>query len=175
MDEDKEFSKKFATMTADSDPVGSRHIYYASCSVFVEKNDQLLLVEENKYDVPDMALDPPSTHITWRDASVQEAAIRAVQKETGFEVELTHLVGIYEIDIFERHYYHFVFAGSATTEEPTHEITDVDVENVVWVNKNETDQIVPRMRSDALRTAYRDYMDGKQYPLDVLQHIGRTH
>ena len=175
MDENKDFAKKMATMTADSDPKGSRHIFYSSCSVFIEKDDQLLLVEEKKYDVPDLALDPPSTHVTWKDNGITNAAIRAARKETGYAVELTHLVGMYEIDIFERHYYHFVFAGNTTSDEPEHEITDEHIENVVWMDKDDIEQILPRMRSDALRVALKDYLDGKQYPLELLQHIGRTH
>jgi ADP-ribose pyrophosphatase YjhB (NUDIX family) len=169
------FAKKFATMTADSDPQGSRHIFYSSCSVFVEKDGKLLMVEEKKYDVSELALDPPSTHVLWSDNGVQQAAVRGVKKETGYDVTLTDLVGVYEIDIFERHYYHFVFIGTANSEEPTNDITDDDIQNVTWVDKNDTKKIIPRLRSDALRQAYRDYIDCKKYPLELLTNIGRTH
>lgn len=174
MDENKEFAKKLATMTADSDPRGSRHVFYSSSSVFVENEGKILVVEEDKYDVPETAIDPPSTHTTWQDESIQSAAIRGVKKETGYSVKLTGLVGIYEVDVFERHYYHYVFSGVLENDEPE-ETQDEHTQNVSWIEKSEANSLKDKMRSQALVMALDDYLSGAIYPLEILKNVGRTH
>lgn len=174
MGKNEDFAKKFATMTADNDPRGSRHIFYSSSSVFVEHEGKILMIEEDKYDVPETAIDPPSTHTTWRDGTVISAAKRGVKKETGYDVDLTHLVGIYEVDVFQRHYYHFVFAGTLLTEEPE-PTEDEHTKGVSWMTREEILAIKPRMRSEVLRIAFDDYVSGQRFPLEVIKNVGRTH
>ncbi|MFT6201991.1 MAG: ADP-ribose pyrophosphatase YjhB (NUDIX family) [Shewanella psychromarinicola] len=109
----------------------------------------------------------PAGHLD-EGESLAEAAIRETREETGWDVTLTHLVGIYRF-IGENGitYIRHVFAASPIQHNPTQALDDGIIE-AVWMTYEDIVNNTNATRSAMVKSALDDFRKGDVYPLGLL-------
>lgn len=156
---------------------------HSTVAVIVEHpdNDSLpnterrfLMVEEMEGDVA--VLNQPAGHME-DEETILQAAIREALEETGWEVEPTGLIGIYQLEITKqpdpalpierKTYIRYAFAAKAIAHRP--EVTiDADIIRADWFTLAELES--KQLRSPIVGQAVKDYLDGTIYPLSLLHN-----
>ncbi|ETX00574.1 MAG: hypothetical protein ETSY1_10755 [Candidatus Entotheonella factor] len=136
-----------------------------TCSVMLEQDDQLLLVQETapeiygKWNQPAGHLDPGETLLA--------CAVREAREESGYIVKLTALQAIYNEATAEQQRINFCFraipCGEAEPADPA------EILSIRWFSKEE----LQRLPDDQLRHAIAkqrisDWLAGKCAPLELL-------
>ncbi len=121
----------------------------------------------------------PAGHLD-EDESLTDAAIRETVEETGWEVALTGLVGIYrfiaptpnneqnETSSGRTTYLRHVFSAKIIKHHPQRSLDDGIIE-AVWMTYEEIiSNISENLRSSLVKQAIDDYERGNVYPLSLL-------
>lgn len=132
-----------------------------------------LMVEEMEGDVP--VLNQPAGHME-DEETILQAAIREAREETGWEVEPTGLIGIYQLEISKqpspdqpierKTYIRFAFLAKAVAHHPDVAL-DADILRADWFTLAEINA-AQHLRSPIVKQAILDYLDGALYPLSLL-------
>lgn len=108
----------------------------------------------------------PAGHLD-EGESLLDAAIRETKEETGWDVELTHTVGIYRfIGDNGITYLRHVFAATPLQHHPEHTLDDGIIQAIWMTYKNITTH-TNAMRSNMVKSALDDYLSGENYPLNL--------
>lgn len=156
---------------------------HSTVAVIVEHpdNDSLpaaerrfLMVEEMEGDV--CVLNQPAGHMEDGETILQ-ASIREALEETGWEVEPTSLIGIYQLEISKqadpvqapekKTYIRFAFAARAIAHHPNVTI-DPDIIRADWFSMAEIESRA--LRSPIVKQAIVDYLGGASHPLSLLHN-----
>ncbi|MFH1630735.1 MAG: NUDIX domain-containing protein [Candidatus Aenigmatarchaeota archaeon] len=132
----------------------------------VEKDEKILFVQEKQekayglWNIPAGWLDLNEDVIT--------GAKREFKEETGFDIEIDGIVGIYLMPKKSHTGLKVVFSGKITEGElkvPENELLDVR-----WLRPEE---ILSKPDSElrGIRKEIEDYISGKRYPLDLIKTI----
>lgn len=135
----------------------------------VERDGRFLLVEEQING--SLVLNQPAGH--WEpNETLIEAAIRETLEESGWDVELTHVLGIYEWQPPELPYpfLRIAFAATALRHHPERPL-DTGIERALWMTQAEIVDAGPRLRSPTVLASIADYRAGRLYPLSLVQHL----
>jgi len=135
----------------------------------IERNQKFLLVEENADD--HIVFNQPAGHLE-KDETLVEAVKREVQEETAWEFIPKSIVGVYlypnqHSDIT---YLRLCFSGTCEKYHPD-QILDEGIIQAVWFSQEEIKQNMDRMRSPMVPKCINDYLSGKSYPLELLNHF----
>jgi len=132
----------------------------------VPQSGKFLLVEENVHGK--LVLNQPAGHLE-PDESLPAAALRETLEETGWSVELTHLVGVYQWANGDDHFLRFTFAAQASRHDPMRKLDD-GIVRMLWMTR---DEIVAsmRLRSPMVLRGVEDFIAGKRLPLDALTSL----
>ncbi|MBU4245601.1 MAG: NUDIX domain-containing protein [Nanoarchaeota archaeon] len=137
----------------------------------VQKDGKILLVQEAKervrglWNFPAGGFDPPE--------DIADGARREVKEETGFDVKLDGLVGIYQNppntdnDFMRIHFRFKALIVSGELNIPKNEIMDAR-----WFTPKEILAMDDsKLRGKTIKAVVRDYLSGKLYPVDSLKYI----
>jgi len=130
----------------------------------VPQQGKFLLVEENVRG--ELVLNQPAGHLE-PDESLLQAAVREALEETGWSVELTQLVGIYQWANDAGHFLRFTFAALALSHDPAREL-DAGIVRALWLSRDEIAAAQARLRSPMVLRGVDDFLAGKRLPLDAL-------
>jgi ADP-ribose pyrophosphatase YjhB (NUDIX family) len=109
----------------------------------------------------------PAGHLD-EGESLINAAIRETREETGWEIEVTSLVGIYRfIGSNGVTYMRHVFAATPIKHYPEQTLDDGIIE-AVWMNYNDIFNTIDLTRSPMVKSALDDFLKGEAYPLGLL-------
>jgi 8-oxo-dGTP pyrophosphatase MutT (NUDIX family) len=135
-------------------------------ATIVPRDDRFLLVEETVRG--ELVLNQPAGHLE-PDESLLDAARRETLEETGWSVELSHLVGIYQWTQTgsERHFLRFTFAATALVHDPRRTL-DEGIVRTVWLTRTDIAAEHARLRSPMVLRCVDDWLAGKRLPLDAL-------
>lgn len=152
---------------------------HATVATIIEKDGKFLLVEErrliNSQGDYGIVYNQPAGHVD-EGESILAAAVRETLEETRWQVELTHLVGIY---IFTAPangvtYHRYCFAGEVIKHHPENALDD-GILDAKWFSWDEI-QGLDNLRSPLVKQCLKDHVEGKQYPLDVIyEHTDYEH
>ncbi len=137
----------------------------ATVATIVEDAGRFLMVEE--FSDGKLVINQPAGHVD-QDESVFAAALRETLEETGYHVNLGELIGIYTFKAPNGNmYYRFCFSANVGHRDDKATI-DPDIENVVWLSRNEITDQAERHRSPLVQVCLNDYLAGKRYPLSLI-------
>ena len=153
--------------------MSSRFMPHATVAVIIEHDGKFLMVEELNEDQNNRPVfSMPAGHIEARE-SIIDAALREAREESGCEVELTALTGIYDYVKDNETIERFCFAAklkeiptSLQTNDPDHEIL-----NVRWYSKDEIYDNKDGWRTRLVGLCMDDYLAGKRYPVDLIKVV----
>ena len=141
---------------------------HSSVATVVEDNGRFLLVEE--HDGERVVFNQPAGHLD-EGETLFAAAVRETLEETGWDVELTALLGLYHYPApngltYIRH----CFVATPLRHHPERKL-DTPIIAAHWLTAAE--MLAPdfRARSPLVTACLSDYLAGKRYPLSLIQHL----
>jgi ADP-ribose pyrophosphatase YjhB (NUDIX family) len=133
-----------------------------------QRQGKFLLVEE--HENARVVINQPAGHLE-KDETLIDAVIREVLEETAWEYRPEAVVGVYlyHAPAAAITYLRVCFAGTCIKHDP-HRQLDTGVIRCVWMDRAELGANREHMRSPMVIQCVDDYLAGKRYPLDILNH-----
>lgn len=137
----------------------------------IEKDGKFLLVKEKK----ELAKDKWNHPAGWIDLeeNIIDAVKREVKEETGFDFEPKNILGIYvlvkqELDDLH-HAIKIIFTGNINEKQGKY-MPD-EISETKWFSPEEIEAMDSNtLRDKDIKTMIKDYLAGKNYPLNLLTH-----
>jgi ADP-ribose pyrophosphatase YjhB (NUDIX family) len=138
-------------------------------AAIVWQDDRFLLVEENIDD--HIVFNQPAGHLEKNESLIQ-AIKREVLEETALEFIPESIIGIYlyPSKFAEITYLRICFSGRCTKQHIEQQLDD-GILRVVWFTHDEIKTHEERMRSPLVIRCIDDFLSGKSYPLELLNHF----
>lgn len=141
---------------------------HKTVATVVEKNGLFLMVEE--LIDGEIVYNQPAGHLEDHE-TLEEAAVRETLEETAWLVKPVALLGLYQHNAANGICY-IRSCFIATTEQHFPErLLDADILRAVWMSRADLENCREQLRSPVVLKVIDDYLDGRRYPLDVIQQI----
>ncbi|MEE4671784.1 NUDIX hydrolase [Pseudomonas alliivorans] len=140
---------------------------HVTVATIVEDQGRFLFVEEIKGGRK--VLNQPAGHLDPNE-SLQRAAVRETLEETGWDVELTSVVGIYLYTAPSNSvtYQRICFAAKALRHHPDYTLDD-GIVGPIWLTRDQLLGEQDRWRSELVLRCVDDYLNGERFSLDLLR------
>lgn len=140
---------------------------HVTVATIVEHEGRFLFVEELKGGR--LVLNQPAGHLEARE-SLQQAAIRETLEETGCDVELTGVTGIYLYTAPSNGvtYQRTCFTANLIAHHPGLAL-DTDISGIRWLTYQELQAERQNLRSELVMRCLEDYLAGDRYPLNLIR------
>ncbi|SDR88819.1 NUDIX hydrolase [Pseudomonas oryzae] len=144
-----------------------RFIPHVTVATVVEDQGRFLLVEEHAEGR--VVLNQPAGHLE-ADESLPQAALRETLEETGWEVELTGVTGIYLYTAPTNGvtYQRVCFAARPLRHRPELQLDD-GIIGPRWLTRAELEERREQWRSALVPRCIDDYLAGGCYPLELIR------
>ena len=111
----------------------------------------------------------PAGHLE-ADESLMQAAVRETLEETGWDVELTAVTGIYLYTAPSNGvtYQRVCFAAKALQQRPQHPL-DEGIIGPRWLSRDELAAQPQRWRSELVLRCIDDYLEGPHFGLELIR------
>ena len=134
-----------------------------------EQNGRFLLVKERAKSSNEIVFNQPAGHLE-EGESIIDAVIRETREETCRHFQPQSLIGLYRLALENgKTYIRYTFFGSISEVDPSLEL-DQDIISTHWLTIDEI-RNHNALRSPLVINCLDDYLNGKQYPLDILREI----
>jgi len=134
----------------------------------VEHGGKFLLVYEN--DGERRVYNQPAGH--WDEGeTLAQAAIRETREETGWDVELTHIIGQYSYHSPHNGITYYRTAYAAKPLRKASDTLDTEIIEAVWLGYDEILARREQLRSPLVIRVINDYRAGKKFALDLVSHV----
>jgi 8-oxo-dGTP pyrophosphatase MutT (NUDIX family) len=142
------------------------HVIVA-CVVAV--GDRFLMVEEEVNGR--LVYNQPAGHLDDGE-SLTAAALRETLEETGWTVELQHLIGVHQWRSTEHGdtVVRFSFAARAVSHAPDRPL-DTDIRRALWLTRAEIAALGTRLRSPMVLLSIDAWLAGRRLPLGTLSYL----
>jgi len=135
-------------------------------ATIVEDNGEVLLIKEAKGPAKDRWNQPAGR--LEAGESLMDGALRETKEETGYDVELTGIIGIYDELQEPRQRIRFVFLAKLKSKKQT-SYSD-DISEVKWFDRKALKELpVGSLASERTHKSIQDYLSGKSHPLSLLR------
>ena len=140
---------------------------HITVATVVEDHGRFLLVEEMAEGRA--VFNQPAGHLEANESLI-EAALRETLEETGWEVELTAVIGIYLYTAPSNGvtYQRVCFAAKALREIPDSPL-DEGIIGPRWLTREELASQPQRWRSELVLRCIDDYLQGEHFPLGLIR------
>jgi 8-oxo-dGTP pyrophosphatase MutT (NUDIX family) len=140
---------------------------HVTVATIVEDQGRFLMVEELKGGKA--VLNQPAGHLDPNE-SLQRAAVRETLEETGWDVELTSVIGIYLYTAPSNGvtYQRICFAAKPLRHNPEYSL-DEGIIGPVWLTRDELVAQQDRWRSELVLRCVDDYLNTEHFSLDLLR------
>jgi ADP-ribose pyrophosphatase YjhB (NUDIX family) len=140
---------------------------HVTVAAIIHHEGKFLLVEE-KINAKKV-INQPAGHLE-NNESLIDAVIRETLEETRWEFMPSYISGIYRwIHDNGETYLRICFVGDVIKEH-TELNLDSDIDRVLWLTTKEIRE-GENLRSPLVKKSIDDYLDGKKYPLSLIQDI----
>ncbi len=137
-----------------------------TCSLVIERDGRLLLVQEADPDIYGL-WNQPAGHVEPGE-TLEQCALREAREETGYDVELTGVQGVYydvaagDADI------NVCFRARPVSEGPRYPL-ESDILTARWFTREELLALPhEHLRHARARHRLADWLAGKSFPLEVI-------
>ncbi|MEH6583712.1 MAG: NUDIX hydrolase [Halioglobus sp.] len=143
-------------------------IPHVTVATVVEQDGLYLLVEERDKTTGAMVFNQPAGHLEANETLAQ-AALRETLEETGWQVELSGVLGIalYTAPSNGITYHRTTFVARPLKALENAPI-DPDISHIHWLDYEAILQNSAKMRSPLVIAAIEQYRNGHYYPLDLI-------
>ncbi|MEK1938788.1 MAG: NUDIX hydrolase [Pseudomonas sp.] len=140
---------------------------HVTVATIVEDQGRFLLVEETADGRA--VFNQPAGHLE-ADESLMQAATRETLEETGWDVELTAVTGIYLYTAPSNGvtYQRVCFAAKALQQRDNYQLDD-GIIGPQWLTRDELAAQPERWRSELVLRCIDDYLGGERFPLALLR------
>jgi 8-oxo-dGTP pyrophosphatase MutT (NUDIX family) len=140
---------------------------HVTVATIVEDQGRFLLVEETAGGRA--VFNQPAGHLE-ADESLMQAAIRETLEETGWDVELTAVTGIYLYTAPSNGvtYQRVCFAAKPLQQRDNYQLDD-GIIGPQWLTREELAAQPDRWRSELVLRCIDDYLGGERFPLALLR------
>ncbi|MEE4621025.1 NUDIX hydrolase [Pseudomonas alliivorans] len=140
---------------------------HVTVATIVEDQGRFLFVEEIRGGRK--VLNQPAGHLDPNE-SLQRAAVRETLEETGWDVELTSVVGIYLYTAPSNGvtYQRICFAAKALRHHPDYTLDD-GIVGPIWLTRDQLLGEQDRWRSELVLRCVDDYLNAERFSLDLLR------
>ncbi|WP_022966782.1 NUDIX hydrolase [Denitrificimonas caeni] len=140
---------------------------HITVATVIEKDGRFLFVKEHAEER--VVLNQPAGHLEM-DESLIQAAIRETLEETGWDIEITQLIGIYLYTAPSNNvtYQRVCFAGRALAQRENHQL-DEGIIAPVWLSRDELIEQQALWRSPMVLRCIDDYLAGERFSLELLK------
>lgn len=134
----------------------------------IEDDGKFLMVEENIYG--QKILNQPAGHLEPGETLV-EAAVRETLEETGWHVEIKHLIEFsqWTSPNSKNHYLRSCFAGKIISFDPSQQL-DEGIIQAIWMTRDEVASNMKRLRSPLVLHHIDHHINGKKINTDVFSY-----
>jgi ADP-ribose pyrophosphatase YjhB (NUDIX family) len=139
---------------------------HVTVATLIEQNGKFLLVHE--LSEGQRVYNQPAGH--WEEhETLFDAALRETREETGWEVELTHLLGIshYVSPVNGFTYLRISFVAKAIKSIPNAQL-DNDIFEAVWLTYEDINTKQDQLRSPLVKLDIDRYRQGERFPLSII-------
>jgi 8-oxo-dGTP pyrophosphatase MutT (NUDIX family) len=142
---------------------------HITVATIVEDQGRFLLVEELKGEGGRAVLNQPAGHLDPNE-TLGQAAVRETLEETGWDVELTGVVGLYLYTAPSNGvtYQRVCFTAKTVRHHPEREL-DTGIVGTVWLSRDELFAQPERWRSELVLRCIDDYLTGPVHPLELIR------
>ena len=146
----------------------TRFTPHITVATVIEKDGRFLFVKEHAEKRT--VLNQPAGHLEM-DESLIQAAIRETLEETGWDIEITHLLGIhlYKAPSNNVTYQRVCFAGRALQQRENYSL-DEGIIGPVWLTRDELLAQRELWRSPMVLRSIDDYLSGTRFPLNIFKN-----
>lgn len=140
---------------------------HVTVATIVEDHGRFLLVEE--FAGGQAVFNQPAGHLE-ADESLIQAAVRETLEETGWDVELTAVTGIYLYTAPSNGvtYQRVCFAARPLTQRPNHPL-DSGIIGPQWLTRDELAAQPEKLRSELVLRCIDDYLAGARHDLSLIR------
>lgn len=142
---------------------------HVTVAAVVQRDGKFLFVEETVGQ--QSVLNQPAGH--WEAGeTLLEAVVRETLEETGWDVEPTSLLGVYEFEPPELGYgfLRFAFIAKPVRHHATRKLDD-GIVRTLWLTPDELRRESSRHRSPMVLRCVEDCLTGQSFPLSLLLHL----
>jgi len=151
-----------------SSTVSSRAVWrpHVTVACVVADGERYLMVEEEVGGR--LAYNQPAGHLDDHE-SLARAAVRETLEETGWTVELQHLIGVHQWRSHEHGdgVVRFSFAARPLRHDPQRPL-DVGIRRALWLTRAEIAALGDRLRSPLVLMSIDAWLAGQRHPLQLL-------
>lgn len=139
---------------------------HITVATVVQREERFLLVRERS--AGELVYNQPAGHVESGE-SLLEAAQRETLEESGWEVEISEFLGIYEFQSPANgiSYIRHCFTAKPLIQRHAGPI-DSDIEDIHWLLPEEIRHLQDQLRSPMVWRAVQDFQLGQRYPLTVI-------
>lgn len=150
-------------VSAKASTVWRPHVTVASV---IADGPRFLMVEETVADR--VAYNQPAGHLD-EGESLVTAAVRETLEETGWSIELTHLIGVHQWRSTEHgdEVLRFSFAGRTLHHDPARPL-DQGIRRALWLTRSEILELGDQLRSPLVLLSMDAWLAGQRLPLSTL-------
>ncbi|HAB92605.1 MAG: NUDIX hydrolase [Thiopseudomonas sp.] len=140
---------------------------HITVATVIEKDGRFLFVKEHAEER--VVLNQPAGHLEM-DESLIQAAIRETLEETGWDIEITQLIGIYLYTAPSNNvtYQRVCFAGRALAQRENYQL-DEGIIAPTWLSRDELIEQQSLWRSPMVLRCIDDYLAGERFSLELLK------
>ena len=133
---------------------------HVTVAAIVTRNDHFLMVEE--LDQGSRVINQPAGHLEPNE-SLDQAVVREVHEETGYWVEPTAVIGLYQYQAPNSGPLFLRLCFAAELVSHSSDPIDPDILDVLWLDRTDIHQ--RSTRSPLVERCIDDYLAGHQHPL----------
>lgn len=137
-------------------------------TIVQDDQQRFLFVEEQSLSASHLVINQPAGHVEAHETLI-EAAVRETLEETGWTIDVTHLLGIYTYTPPadpDCTYYRFCFLAKPLSHDAARPL-DTGIEQALWMTLEALEETA-RARSPLVIRCVQDALQGKRYPLDII-------
>ena len=163
------FPAPTAPTMADSTTAAEIWRPHVTVACVVADGERYLMVEEEVNGR--LVYNQPAGHLDDGE-SLAAAALRETLEETGWTVELQHLIGVHQWRSTEHGdgVVRFSFAARAVSHDPDRPL-DTDIRRALWLTRTEIAALGEHLRSPMILQSIDLWLGGQRLPLEVMSHL----